>query len=58
MPVSDRGVLLAIGGVITPMDLVIYAQSTDDPAVDEGFMTNIPVFDVATEAWTLQAYLY
>lgn len=58
VPVSDRGLLVAIGGVIEPEE--IWARGLNDSQQDEsraqspGFMTSLPVYDIASEEWYLQ----
>ena len=58
LPVSKRGVLLAIGGVtypeeISPMGLN-ESQTSESKSVSPSFMTSIPIYDVASKTWYLQ----
>ena len=58
LPVSERGVLLAIGGVTTPEE--IFAIGLNDTQAEESrqespsFMTSIPIYDVGSQQWYLQ----
>ncbi|KAH8704211.1 hypothetical protein BGW36DRAFT_394341 [Talaromyces proteolyticus] len=59
LPVSDSGVLVAIGGVINPEILKADRNLTVDDArasnnTSPTFMTEIPVYDVASQTWYLQ----
>jgi Kelch motif len=58
LPVSQNGVLLAIGGVtateeISPMGLN-ESQISESESVSPSFMTSIPIYDVASKTWYLQ----
>ena len=55
IPVGEKGVLVAIGGVTTPEE--IYAmglnssQTSESESQSPGFMTTLPVYDVASSEW-------
>jgi hypothetical protein len=58
IPVSEKGVLVAIGGVTSPEE--IWATGLNDSQTSQsqeqspGFMTSLPVYDVASGDWYLQ----
>ena len=58
LPVSDRGVLVAIGGVTQPEEIyptgLNESQRSRSEAVSPSFMTSIPIYDVASETWFVQ----
>lgn len=60
VPVSEKGVLVAIGGIKYPEDLFSRgANITDDQAEENEstgpeFMKSIPVYDVASGSWYMQ----
>ena len=58
LPVSEQGVLIAIGGVtypeeISPMGLN-QSQTSESENISPSFMTSIPIYDVASQTWYLQ----
>ncbi|KPI39834.1 uncharacterized protein AB675_3276 [Cyphellophora attinorum] len=58
LPVSQRGVLLAIGGVTEPEE--IYPAGLNDSqlarskAISPSFMESIPIYDIESEKWYTQ----
>lgn len=58
LPVSERGVLLAIGGVTNPEEIspmgLDESQTSESQSLSPSFMTSIPVYDVASQRWYLQ----
>ena len=58
LPVSKRGVLLAIGGVAAPEEIwavgLNNSQSSESKEISPSFMTSIPIYDVASKEWYLQ----
>ncbi|KAI9732982.1 MAG: hypothetical protein M1834_003524 [Cirrosporium novae-zelandiae] len=58
IPVSESGVLVAIGGVVDPE--VIYPAGLNDSQISQsesispGFMTSLPIYDIAGQQWYLQ----
>jgi Kelch motif len=59
LPVSSQGVLVVIGGVINPQELM--NASTDTPSqtsesqlISPTFMTSLPVYDIGTQQWFIQ----
>ncbi|KAI9656088.1 MAG: hypothetical protein M1829_000443 [Trizodia sp. TS-e1964] len=57
VPVSQQGVLLAIGGVINPETAFLpltAPQKVQSQAISPGFMQEISVFDVAAQKWYQQ----
>ncbi|KAJ5934534.1 hypothetical protein N7466_004081 [Penicillium verhagenii] len=57
VPVSESGVLVAIGGAYDPADLLV-TLSSNQTALNEKlsptFMETVPVYDVSTKTWYLQ----
>ncbi len=55
IPVSQQGILLAIGGVVHPMGVYDWTltstQEADNRANGPGFMTTIAVYDIANDKW-------
>ncbi|KAJ9605144.1 hypothetical protein H2200_010534 [Cladophialophora chaetospira] len=58
IPVGEQGVLVAIGGVTAPEEIwamgLNESQSSESEAQSPGFMTSIPVYDIASSTWYLQ----
>ena len=58
VPVSDKGVLLAIGGVNPPEEIFVVglnsSQESESKADSPTFMTSIPVYDIANGDWYIQ----
>lgn len=58
LPVSDQGVLVAIGGVTAPEEIWPYglnsSQKAESKSASPGFMTSIPVYDIASKQWFVQ----
>jgi hypothetical protein len=58
IPVSESGLLIALGGVINPESLFFEAlnssQVSDSEAISPSFMNTIPIYDVASEVWFIQ----
>lgn len=58
IPVSERGVLVAIGGVTAPEEIwasgLNDSQTTESKAESPNFMTSLPIYDVASRSWYLQ----
>ncbi|KIX96087.1 uncharacterized protein Z520_08342 [Fonsecaea multimorphosa CBS 102226] len=58
IPVSDNGVLVAIGGVTAPEEIwatgLNGSQTSQSEAQSPGFMTTLPVYDIASSTWYLQ----
>ncbi|KIW84238.1 hypothetical protein Z517_03488 [Fonsecaea pedrosoi CBS 271.37] len=58
LPVSDKGVLVAIGGVSAPEEIwasgLNDSQTSESEAQSPGFMTTLPVYDIASSTWYLQ----
>jgi hypothetical protein len=60
LPVSSQGVLIVIGGVVDPQNLLLdsgydnASQITDSQSTSPGFMTSLPVYDVGTQRWFTQ----
>jgi Kelch motif len=58
LPVSDQGVLVAIGGVTNPEEIWPYglnsSQEADSKAASPTFMTSLPVYDISSSQWYLQ----
>ncbi|EXJ65184.1 hypothetical protein A1O7_01524 [Cladophialophora yegresii CBS 114405] len=58
IPVGEQGVLVAIGGVTAPEEIwpmgLNSSQSSESEAQSPGFMTSIPVYDIASSTWYLQ----
>jgi len=54
VPVSDQGLLLAIGGVMNPVDIRYTTNASLDNesnAVSPGFMQTISVYDIRNDIW-------
>lgn len=58
VPVSDHGVLVAIGGVSQPEEIypagLTAAQTAQSQSQSPTFMTSLPVYDVSSSSWYLQ----
>ncbi|OAP62255.1 hypothetical protein AYL99_04458 [Fonsecaea erecta] len=58
IPVSEKGVLVAIGGVSAPEEIwasgLNNSQTSQSEAQSPGFMTTLPVYDIASSTWHLQ----
>ncbi|KIV94582.1 hypothetical protein PV10_02335 [Exophiala mesophila] len=58
VPASERGILVAIGGVIEPEEIwargLNESQQEESRAQSPGFMTSVPVYDIASQEWYLQ----
>ncbi|KAJ5097516.1 hypothetical protein N7456_008237 [Penicillium angulare] len=57
VPVSDSGVLVAIGGVINPGETYLKlnsTQETDSEEVSPTFMETVSVYDIESKTWYLQ----
>lgn len=58
IPVSEKGVLVAIGGVTAPEEIwstgLNDSQTSQSQEQSPGFMTSLPVFDIASGDWYLQ----
>ena len=58
VPVSKQGVLVAIGGVNPPEEIFAAglnsSEITESKADSPGFMTSLPVYDIATASWYTQ----
>ena len=58
LPVSDQGVLVAIGGVTAPEEIspsgLNSSQEAASKSISPGFMTSIPVYDIASKQWFVQ----
>ncbi|KIW42040.1 uncharacterized protein PV06_05627 [Exophiala oligosperma] len=58
IPVSEKGVLVAIGGVTAPEEIwpvgLNSSQTSESEAQSPGFMTTLPVYDVDGQKWYLQ----
>ncbi|KAJ6086056.1 hypothetical protein N7486_010337 [Penicillium sp. IBT 16267x] len=57
VPVSESGVLVAIGGVVEPAGLFVSLNSTQQALSEEispTFMETVSVYDVDTKTWYLQ----
>lgn len=58
IPVSDQGVLVAIGGVTAPEEIwaggLNSSQTSQSREQSPGFMTSLPVYDIASAKWYVQ----
>lgn len=58
IPVSGNGVLVAIGGAAQPEEIwasgLNTSQTSQDQSQDPGFMTSLPVYDIASQTWYMQ----
>ena len=58
LPVSERGVLIAIGGVTSPEEIsptgLNESEISESKSVSPSFMKSIPIYDVASKTWYLQ----
>ena len=58
VPVSTQGVLVAIGGVYPPEEIWPYglndSQTSQSKSRSPGFMTSLPVYDIASQTWYMQ----
>ena len=58
LPVSERGVLIALGGVTSPEEIspmgLNESQTSESKSVSPSFMRSIPIYDVASKTWYLQ----
>ena len=60
IPIAERGILVAIGGVINPEAILGIGAGLNDTqkkqskSTSPGFMTTIPVFDIVGQTWYLQ----
>lgn len=59
VPVSESGVLVAIGGVVEPVEFwrdtgLDSSQTTLSQEISPSFMETIPVYDVDSQTWYLQ----
>ncbi|KAK5273392.1 hypothetical protein LTR40_013792, partial [Exophiala xenobiotica] len=58
LPVSDQGVLVAIGGVTAPEEIwpagLNSSQTSTSQAQSPGFMESLPVYDIGSQTWYLQ----
>jgi hypothetical protein len=58
IPVSTQGVLVAIGGVYPPEEIWPYglntSQTSQSTAQSPGFMTSLPIYDIASQTWYMQ----
>ena len=59
IPVGEKGVLVAIGGVTAPEEIwamgLNSSQTSDSESQSPGFMTSLPVYDIASSTWYLQS---
>ena len=58
IPVSTQGVLVAIGGVYPPEEIypggLNSSQTSQSQAQSPGFMTSLPIYDIASQTWYMQ----
>ena len=58
VPVGDQGALVAIGGVNPPEEIFVVglnsSQESESKAESPGFMTSLPIYDIASGDWYLQ----
>lgn len=55
LPVSSKGVLLAIGGLTSLIDPALSLNvTTENEGASLNFMTQIPVFDIGSNTWFVQ----
>jgi hypothetical protein len=58
LPVSERGVLIAIGGVTSPEEIspmgLDQTQIEESENVSPSFMNSFPIYDVASKQWFIQ----
>jgi hypothetical protein len=58
IPVGEQGILVAIGGVTAPEEIwpmgLNSSQSSESESQSPGFMTSLPVYDIATKTWYMQ----
>lgn len=55
LPVSSKGVLLAIGGLTSLIDVALDLNvTTENEGASPNFMTQIPVFDIESNTWFVQ----
>jgi hypothetical protein len=60
LPVSSQGVLIVIGGVVDPQNLMpgsAYdnaSQIAESQSTSPGFMTSLPVYDIGGQQWFVQ----
>jgi hypothetical protein len=58
LPVSERGVLAVIGGVTSTEEIypagLNESQRSESETVSPSFMTQIPIYDIASEQWYVQ----
>lgn len=58
VPVSDSGVLVAIGGVVNPIEMwrngLDKSQTAESKRVSPTFMDTVSVYDVKSQTWYLQ----
>jgi Kelch motif len=55
LPVSSKGVLLAIGGLTSLIDAALGLNvTTENEGASPNFMTQIPVFDIGSDTWFVQ----
>jgi hypothetical protein len=58
IPVSDKGILIAIGGVTAPEEIwpqgLNASQTSESEAESPGFMTSLPIYDIANGDWYTQ----
>lgn len=58
IPVAERGVLVAIGGVTEPEEIfptgLNDTQRSHSESISPSFMTSIPIYDIASQKWYVQ----
>ncbi|EEH50475.1 uncharacterized protein PADG_06554 [Paracoccidioides brasiliensis Pb18] len=57
IPVSVSGLLIAVGGVIYPVDVLhglTESQQQENNRTAPGFMRSVPVYDIDTQKWYMQ----
>ncbi|ETN38351.1 uncharacterized protein HMPREF1541_06386 [Cyphellophora europaea CBS 101466] len=58
LPVSERGVLVAVGGVTEPEEIypagLNSTQRSESEEISPSFMTSLPLYDIASEQWFVQ----
>jgi hypothetical protein len=59
IPVSTSGLLVALGGVVNPESLfgeiLNASQVTESESISPSFMTDISIYDIASETWHTQS---
>lgn len=54
LPSSTQGLLVVIGGVISPADLNVF-EDQENATISQNFLKEFPVYDIASDKWAMQS---